>query len=94
MKNERMNFLYFRFILFNRGGVEDTRLEAKDTKKIQRQGPTYWGQRLSRPKTGMLEAKDQGYNVQDSGLQKKRSSRKSQNFREISDEEKKRLALF
>ena len=50
-----------------RGGVEDTRLEAKakDTKKIlgQRQGQPFRGQTLSRPRTGMLEAKakDQGH---------------------------------
>ena len=49
-----------------RGGVEDTRLEAKakDTKKIrgQGQGQPFRGQTLSRPRTGMLEAKakDQG----------------------------------
>ena len=55
----------------NRGGVEDTRLEAKvkakDTKKIrgqdQGQGQPFRGQTLSRPRTGMLEAKakDQGH---------------------------------
>ena len=47
------------------GGVEDTRLEAKakDTKKIrgQSQGQSFQGQTLSRPRTGMLEAKDQGH---------------------------------
>ena len=46
----------------NRGGVEDTRLEAKDTKQIQgyghNQGLTFRGQTLSRPRTRMLEAKD------------------------------------
>ena len=57
--------------LFIRGGVEDTRLEAKakvkDTKKIrgqdQGQGQPFRGQTLSRPRTGMLEAKakDQGH---------------------------------
>ena len=43
-----------------RGGVEDTRLEAKDTKKKrgQGQGQPFRGQTLSRPRTGMLEAKD------------------------------------
>ena len=45
-----------------RGGVEDTRLEAKakDTKNIrgQGQGQPFRGQTLSRPRTGMLEAKD------------------------------------
>ena len=48
-----------------RGGVKDTRLEAKakDTKKIrgQGQGQPFRGQTLSRPRTGMLEAKDQGH---------------------------------
>ena len=50
-----------------RGGVEDTRLEAKakDTKKIRgrSQGQPFRGQTLSRPSTGMLEAKakDQGH---------------------------------
>ena len=53
--------------LLVRGGVEDTRLEAKakDTKKIrgQGQGQPFRGQTLSRPRTGMLEAKakDQGH---------------------------------
>ena len=44
-----------------RGGVEDTRLEAKDAKKIRGQGQPFRGQTLSRPRTGMLEAKDQGH---------------------------------
>ena len=46
-----------------RGGVEDTRLEAKakDTKKIRGQGQPFRGQTLSRPRTGMLEPKDQGH---------------------------------
>ena len=44
-----------------RGGVED---KAKDTKKIRGQGQPFRGQTLSRPRTGMLEAKakDQGHN--------------------------------
>ena len=48
-------------------GVEDPRLEAKakDTKKIRGQGQKqpFRGQTLSRPRTGMLEAKakDQGH---------------------------------
>ena len=60
--------------VFSRGGVEDTRLEAKakakDTKKIrgqgQGQGQPFRGQTLSRPRTGMLEAKakDQGHKAQ------------------------------
>ena len=44
--------------VIGRGGVKDTRLEAKDTKKIQGQGQPFRGQTLSRPRTGMLEAKD------------------------------------
>ena len=51
--------------VFSRGGVEDTRLKAKDTKKLrgQGQGKPFRGQTLSRPRTGMLEAKakDQGH---------------------------------
>ena len=59
----------------NRGGAEDTRLEAKakDTKKIrgQGQGQPFRGQTLSRPKTGMLEAKDQGHKRKCSPKKKK-----------------------
>ena len=61
-------------IVLSRGGVEDTRLEAKakakDTKKIrgqgQGQGQPFRGQTLSRPRTRMLEAKakDQGHKAQ------------------------------
>ena len=49
-----------------RGGVADTRLEAKakakDTKKFrdQGQGEPFREQTLSRPRTGMLQAKDTG----------------------------------
>ena len=63
-----------------RGGVEDTRLEAKakDTKKIrgQGQGQPFRGQTLSRPRTGMLEAKakDQGHKAQ--VLSKKKKKKK------------------
>ena len=74
-------------IKFNcRGGVEDTRLEAKakakDTKKIrgqgQGQGQPFRGQTLSRPRTGMLEAKakDQGHKRKCSPKKKKKSSQK------------------
>ena len=55
------------FELRSRGGVVDTRIEAKvkDTKKIrgQGQGEPFREQTLSRPRTGMLEAKakDQGH---------------------------------
>ena len=67
--------------MISRGGVEDTRLEAKakDTKKIrgQVQGQPFRGQTLSRPRTGMLEAKakDQGHKRKCS-QKKKRSSQK------------------
>ena len=63
--------------LINRVGVEDTRLEAKDTKKIrgQGQGQPFRGQTLSRPRTGMLEAKDQGHKRKCSA-KKKRTSQK------------------
>ena len=60
--------------LLSRGGVEDTRLEAKakDTKKIrgQGQGQQFRGQTLSRPRTGMLEAKAKDTSA--SALQKKK----------------------
>ena len=64
--------------LMIRGGVEDTRLEtkakAKDTKKIlgQGQGQPFRGQTLSRPRTGMLEAKDQGHKAKCSPKKKKK----------------------
>ena len=51
-------YLSVKYLLI-RGGVEDTRLEAKDTKKFRGQGQPFRGQTLSRPRTGMLEAKDQ-----------------------------------
>ena len=35
--------------------------KAKDAKKIRGQGQPFRGQTLSRPRTGMLEAKDQGH---------------------------------
>ena len=73
-----------------RGGVEDTRLEAKakakDTKKIrgqgQGQGQPFRGQTLSRPRTGMLEAKakDQGHKAQVLSKKKKKKKRSSQKF--------------
>ena len=75
-------YMDYTFVVF-RGGVEDTRLEAKakakDTKKIrgQGQGQPFRGQTLSRPRTGMLEAnaKDQGHKRKCSP-KKKRSSQK------------------
>ena len=65
------------FCIIIRGGVEDTRLEAKakDTKKIrgQGQGQPFRGQTLSRPSTGMLEAKakNQGHKRKCSPKKKK-----------------------
>ena len=58
--------------------MEDTRLEAKakDTKKIRGQGQRqlFRGQTLSRPRTGMLEAKakDQGHKRKCSPKKKKK----------------------
>ena len=45
--------------LIYRGVAEDTRFETKvkDTKNIRGQGQSFRGQTLSRPRTGMLEAK-------------------------------------
>ena len=98
-----------------RGGVEDTRLEAKakakDTKKIrgQGQGQPFRGQTLSRPRTGMLEAKakDQGHKAQvlskkkkkglhknfSGDLQKKKKKRSSQKFFRRSPKKKKKKGL-
>ena len=72
-----MSFLkLYQNLLTTRGGVEDTRLEAKakDTKKIrgQGQGQPFRGQTLSRPRTGMLEAKDQGHKAQVLSKKKKK----------------------
>ena len=65
-----------------RGGVEDTRLEAKakDTKKIrgQGQGQPFRGQTLSRPRIGMLEAK-----AKDQGHKRKCSPKKKKVFTKI-----------
>ena len=62
--------------------AQDTGLEAKaktkDTKKIrgQGQGQPFRGQTLSRPRTGMLEAKDQGHS-------RKCSTKKKKVFRKV-----------
>ena len=82
-----------------RGGVEDTRLEAKakakDTKKIrgqgQGQGQPFRGQTLSRPRTGMLEAKakDQGHKAQVLSKKKKKKVF-TKIFQAISKKKKKR----
>ena len=73
----------------SRSGVEDTRLEAKDIKKIRGQGQLFRGQTLLRPRTGMLEAKakDQGHKRKCSpkkkGLQKFFSGDLKKNSSEI-----------
>ena len=83
-----------------RGGVEDTRLEAKakakDTKKIrgqgQGQGQPFRGQTLSRPRTGMLEAKakDQGHKAQVLSKKKKKKSSSQKFFRRSPKKKKKK----
>ena len=88
------------YIQHIRGGVEDTRLEAKakakDTKKIrgQGQGQPFRGQTLSRPRTGMLEAKakDHGHKAQVLSKKKKKKKRSSQKFFRRSPKKKKRSA--
>ena len=89
----------YRNTITARGGVEDTRLEAKakakDTKKIrgqgQGQGQPFRGQTLSRPRTGMLEAKakDQGHKAQVLS-KKKKKKRSSQKFFRRSPKKKKK----
>ena len=68
----------YNCVVTSRGGVEDTRLEAKakDTKKIRGQGQPFRGQTLSRPRTGMLEAKDQGHRAQVLSKKKKKKKKK------------------
>ena len=74
----------------SRGGVEDTRLEAKakNTKKIrgrgQAQGQPFRGQTLSKPRTGMLEAK-----AKDQEHKRKRSPKKKGLHKNLSDDLKK-----
>ena len=83
-----------KMFFWSRGGVEDTRLEAKakDTKKIrgQGQGQPFRGQTLSRPRTGMLEAKakDQGHRAQ--VLSKKKKKVLTKIFQAISKKKKKK----
>ena len=58
----------------NRGVVEDTvmaRGQGQGHKKIRGQGQPFRGQTLSRPRTGMLEAKDQGHKRKCSPKKKK-----------------------
>ena len=87
-------------LLVIRGGVEDTRLEAKakakDTKKIrgqgQGQGQPFRGQTLSRPRTGMLEAKakDQGHKAQVLSKKKKKKKSSQKFFRRSPKKKKKK----
>ena len=83
-------------VLITRGGVEDTRLEAKakDTKKIrgQGQGQPFQGQTLSRPRTGMLEAKakDQGHKAQVLSKKKKKKRSSQKIFRRSPEKKKKK----
>ena len=78
MTSSRTILVRYTVKLLSRGGVEDTRLEAKakDTKKVrgQGQGQPFRGQTLSRPRTGMLEAKakDQGHKRKCSPKKKKK----------------------
>ena len=55
-------------------GEHKARGQGQGHKKIQGQGQPFRGQTLSRPRTGMLEAKDQGHKRKCSP--KKRSSQK------------------
>ena len=81
-------------MILTRGGVEDARLEAKakDTKKIrgQGQGQPFRGQTLSRPRTGMLEAKAKDTSA--SALPKKKKKKKvfTKIFQAISKKKKKK----
>ena len=71
--------------MHSRGGVEDTRLvaKAKDTKKIQGQRQPFREETLSKPRTGMLEAKDQGHSRKCS--QKKVTGNHQFNFQAITN---------
>ena len=76
------NFLFYSLtlkifgVLITRGGVEDTRLEAKakDIKKIrdQGQGQPFRGQTPSSPRTGMLKTRPRTNDTGTSVLQKKK----------------------
>ena len=87
-----------------RGGVEDTRLEAKakakDTKKIRGQGQgqrqPFRGQTLSRPRTGMLEAKakDQGHKAQVLSKKKKKKGLHKNFSSDLKKKKKKKKKVF
>ena len=92
--------------MVSRGGVENTRLEAKakDTKKIrgQGQGQPFRGQTLSRPRTDTLEAKDRNARGQGQGprtqsasaLQKKKKKGLHKNFSGDLQKKKKKKKIF
>ena len=77
IRSKKLKLNLCTYYINTRGGVEDTRLEAKnkDTKKIRGQGQEqpFRGQTLSWPRTGMLEAKakDQRHKGKCSPPQKK-----------------------
>ena len=75
-----------------------TRLEAKDTKKIrgQGQGQPFRGQTLSRPRTGMLEAKakDQGHKPKCSLKKKEKKKVFTKIFQAISKKNKVFTKIF
>ena len=85
-------FIFASIKVNTRGGLEDTRLEAKDTKKIRGQGQPFRGQTLSRPRTGMLEAKGQGPRTQAQVLSKTKKKGHHKNF--SGDLQKKKKKVF
>ena len=71
---------HFNAVCF-RGGVEDTRLEAKDTKKIrdqgQGQGQPFRGQTLSRPRQECSRPRPRTKDTSASALQKRKGLHKN-----------------
>ena len=64
--------------------------QGQEHKKIRGQGQPFRGQTLSRPRTGMLEAKDQGHKRKCSPTKKKKVFTKF--FQAISKKKKKRFS--
>ena len=85
--------------MLNRGGVENTRLEAKakDTKKNPRprSRTPFRGQTLSRPRTGTLEAKakDQGHRRKCSPKKRKKQCQKK-TLQAISKKRRSSMKIF
>ena len=75
-QKSKQNIDWVAFVGFSRGGVEDTRLEAKakDIKKIrgQGQGQPFRGQTLSRPRTECSRPRPRTKDTSASALQKKK----------------------